>query len=286
MRRSESYFESTDGLRLFHQEWTAHRPKATLVITHGLGEHSDCYEQFANEFKDYDLRIHAWDLRGHGRSQGVRGAISDLYAVAQDFEVFMKYVVKAHELSGPVILMGHSMGGLILLKSLLGLREYLEYPIILSSPFLGVALPVPAWKKSAAVLLAKVVPTLTLDNEIRPEDLVSDPVLWTAYRRDALRHHRISSGLYESAIEAIENVFFHAKTFQSPTLVIGSENDPVIDSHEVKNFAAHLKNATAHFYADRRHEVLNDSGREEVVAVVKTFIEEQAKLQVKRRPYL
>lgn len=288
MRRFESSFESIDGLSLYFQEWLPlANPQAHLVITHGLGEYSDCYDAFAQELRDYDLRISAWDLRGHGRSQGVRGAISDFYPICQDLEIFLKSVLKIDSSPTPVILMGHSMGGLILLKSLLGLREYLHLPLILSSPFLGVSLPVPEWKKTASEVLSQLMPTLTLNNEIRPEDLTRDPERLSLYRRDPLRHDRISAGLYESALVAIERVFFQAQAFQGPTLIIGSESDPVVSSPDIQAFAAHLKNPTNQLalLSKRKHEVFNDEGREEAFTILRQFLETQTPLRAKRRPY-
>lgn len=287
MRRTESFFESADGLRLYHQQWFAAHPRAHLIITHGLGEHSDCYDDFARELTDYDLHISAWDLRGHGRSQGPRGAIEDLYVLTQDLEIFVRSILKSVPPQEPVLLMGHSMGALILLKTLLGLREHLHRPLILSSPFLGVALPVPQWKKAASGVLSQVVPALTLTNEIRYEDLSRDPEKLRRYPRDPLRHDRISAGLYESALQAIESVFFHAEAYAGPIFLVGSESDPVVSSGEMRSFASHFVHPDSRLLMlpGRKHEVFNDLGREEAFAALRPFLEKMTGLQPKRRPH-
>jgi alpha-beta hydrolase superfamily lysophospholipase len=287
MLRTESFFESADGLRLYYQEWSSAKPKAHLVITHGLGEHSDCYDDFARELSDFNIRISAWDLRGHGRSQGARGAIADLYQLTQDLEIFLNFALKANQASEPVILMGHSMGGLILLKSLLGLREYLARPLILSSPFLGVALPVPDWKLQASELIAQVAPRFTLDANIPPELLTRVPQKLQYYQRDPMRHQKMSAGLFESALKGIESVFFHAHLYQAPVFMIASETDPVVDSREIRNFARHLTNPANELVLlpGRLHEVFNDIGREEAFAPLKTYLQAQTQLMPKRRPY-
>lgn len=287
MQRTESFFESTDGLRLYYQQWSATHPKAQLVITHGLGEHSDCYDDFARELADYDLKISAWDLRGHGRSQGARGAISDIYQLTQDFETFVNFVLKINRADHPVLLMGHSMGGLVLLKSLLGLRELQTYPLILSSPFLGVALPVPEWKRQASGLISQVAPRFTLDAGLPPELLTRDPNKLRRYQRDSLRHQKISAGLFESALSSIESVFFHANAYAAPTLLIGSESDPVVDSGEIRQLARHLPNSANELVLlpGRLHEVFNDLESEDAFAPLKRFIENHAGLRAKRRPY-
>lgn len=287
MQRTESFFESADGLRLYYQQWSSANPRAQLVITHGLGEHSDCYDDFARELADYDLKVSAWDLRGHGRSQGARGAIADIYQLTQDFEIFVNFILKLGRANEPVLLMGHSMGGLVLLKSLLGLRELQDRPLILSSPFLGVALPVPEWKRQASGVISQVAPRFTLDAGLPPELLTRDPVKLSRYRRDPLRHQKISAGLFESALSSIESVFFHARAFAAPTLLIGSESDPVVDSREIRQLARHLPNPANEIalLPGRLHEVFNDVGREDAFAPLKRFIESHAGLRPKRRPY-
>lgn len=287
MRRTESYFESADGLRLYYQQWSTAKPQAQIVITHGLGEHSDCYDNFAQQLADCDLKISAWDLRGHGRSQGARGAIEDVYQLTQDLEIFLNFVLKTAQAEYPVILMGHSMGGLILLKTLLGLRQHLVRPLILSSPFLGVALPVPEWKRTASGLIAQVVPRLTLDAEITHDMLTRDPEVLHRYDRDPLRHQRISAGLFESALESIESVLFHSSAYTSPVFMIGPEEDPVVNSLELVQLAKHLPNPQNQLVLlpGRKHEVFNDLGREEAFAPLRLFIEQQTGLQPKRRPY-
>ncbi|MBX3016256.1 MAG: lysophospholipase [Bdellovibrionaceae bacterium] len=287
MQRTESFFESADGLRLYYQQWSATNPRAHLVIIHGLGEHSDCYDDFVHELADYDLRVSAWDLRGHGRSQGARGAIADIYQLTQDFEIFVNFVLKLNRRTEPLLLMGHSMGGLVLLKSLLGLREFQDCPLILSSPFLGVALPVPEWKRQASGVISQVAPRFTLDAGLPPELLTRDPERLRRYQRDPLRHQKISAGLFESAQSAIESVFFHAQAYTAPTLLIGSEADPVVDSREIRQLARHLKNPANELalLPGRLHEVFNDLDREDAFARLKRFLETHASLRPKRRPY-
>lgn len=287
MRRTESFFHSTDGLRLFFQQWGPEQAKANLVITHGLGEHSECYDQFANDLGEYDLCITAWDMRGHGRSQGPRGAISDIYQLTQDLEILLHFILRSQIENRPLILMGHSMGGLVLLKTILGLRQFIKTPLILSSPFLGVSLPVPPWKQVFSSMVATALPQLTLNNEIRFEDLTRDPDRIHAYESDPLRHDKISAGLFESALQAIESVFFHARAYAGPIHLLVSEQDPVVSTLEIRQFAKHFVHPQSRLvlYPDRRHEVLNDLGREESILDIRSFIEKQTGLTPRRRPY-
>lgn len=286
MLRTESYFQSHDGLRLYLQDWMPADPKGHLILTHGLGEHSDCYENFVNELKTSHYRISVWDLRGHGRSQGARGAARDISLFSQDLEILLDRILKICSSKIPVVLMGHSMGGLILLKAVLGQEKLRRLPLVLSSPFLGTSLPIPEWKTSVSKLVAQTLPELTLGNEIDLLDLSRDATVIERYRRDPLRHHRISSGIFESALQSIETIFFRAKYYRGDTFVVTSDQDPVVSSREIQTFFNHLNAPKElHVLPNRRHEVFTDLGKDEAFQLLRNYLERRLEQRPKRRPY-
>ena len=101
---------STEGLKLFVQHWQpAGAARGTVQIVHGLGEHSGRYEGVAETLVAAGWRVVAHDLRGHGRSEGPRGGIADSDSMPADVVAVMDAVRQ----SGPHVLLGHSLGGLI-----------------------------------------------------------------------------------------------------------------------------------------------------------------------------
>src|SRR3954463_7834072 len=109
MRRTEGHFRGTNQLELFYQTWWAQRPRGTLVVTHGLAEHSDCYDVFAGRLNSPDWNIFAHDLRGHGRSEGKRGLVRSFDEYALDLIAFLKFLEGEYQIhKGPVVLLGHS----------------------------------------------------------------------------------------------------------------------------------------------------------------------------------
>lgn len=274
----EGFFKGSAGTELFFQTWQASALKGHLVVTHGHGEHSDCYRQMAEDLlADLPLKIWAWDWRGHGRSQGPRGAASDFSIYTQDYEIFLRKVVQIDELKQPVILMGHSMGGLIQLKTLLGYPDWQIHPQILSAPLLGLALAVPKWKEKLSRIMYDLLPEITLDNELRFEDLSSDPKVLQSYRRDPFRHQKISAGVYEASLIAIQNVLSNAHKFHAPLLVFCSDNDPVVSTEKVAVFFEKVKSPekTLKLFPGRKHEVINDLGREDAISLMTQFIKQQ-----------
>src|SRR6476659_5659339 len=109
----ETTFAARDGLHLYAQSWRPDGPsKAAFVIVHGLKDHSSRYAAVASELASRGYSVHAFDLRGHGRSEGQRVWVSPFERYVDDLEDFIHRVEHA-EAGKPVFLFGHSMGGAI-----------------------------------------------------------------------------------------------------------------------------------------------------------------------------
>src|SRR5687767_2689294 len=142
---AEVWLEREDGARLFiRAAGSAEAPRATLILTHGLGEHSNRYGHVATEFVARGWRVIAWDLRGHGRSSGARGDVlayesfvEDLAAVAERFRTE----------GCPLFFYGHSLGGQITLR-FLQTTPIACQGAIAASPWLQLAFD-PPWCKLA-----------------------------------------------------------------------------------------------------------------------------------------
>lgn len=278
MKRFESFFEGLSKLQLFYQTWEAENVRANLVITHGHGEHSEAYARFVEDLGELPIKIWAWDWRGHGRSQGARGAVPDFYVYTQEYELFLRRIVEIEKSKVPTILMGHSMGALIQLKTMLGC-ELVSATQILSSPFFDVSMPVPAWKRTLSRAILGIYPQLTLNSQIRFEDLISIPELQEDYRRDPYRHQMICPGAFEGALQSGQSVLKQAANFTGPCLCIGPERDPVVATDRFREFfkATGSRDKRLRLYKGRMHEVLNDRGREEPIALIREFILERLK---------
>lgn len=274
-KRAESFFQGSKKTRLFYQLWQPAQVKGHLVITHGQAEHSGCYNRLIEGIKDLSLAVYAWDLRGHGRSDGQRGFARDFDEYTKDFEAFLLHIRNQHDLyPEDIMLLGHSMGGLIQLKTLLDNPHWNFKAQILSSPMLGVAVEVPLYKDLAALVFSKLMPSITLGNEIKYSDLTRDEEVIKEYHSDFLRHDRISSGAYLGAVSAIETLRENIGKIKVPTLWQMPENDPIVGSHTGKKLFLKLgsQNKILKIYPDRKHEIFNDLGREEVFKDIHDFI--------------
>lgn len=267
MRSSEAFFTGYQDTRLFYQFWEAKNFKANLIITHGHGEHSECYLRVIEALSDLPLRIFAWDLRGHGRSDGLRGYALNFEDYNRDYEALMMHLQREHQIfEKPLFLLAHSMGALIQLKAL---TENLQWPVTaqaLSSPMMGIAVDVPFAKELAAIAFRVMLPKVTMGNELTYSDLSRDPLIHKEYDRDVLRHAQMSSGVYLGSLATMELVKSKTKRIQVPTLIQITDKDQVVSTEKNLELFKKLgaQDKILKIYKGHKHELFNDLGREEV----------------------
>ncbi len=281
--RSESFFSGYDGAKLFLQKWTAPDAKGTILITHGQGEHSDCYLRLIYALDGLGAgrgwNFIAWDLRGHGKSEGLRGYAKDFDEYILDYKVFLDLALGLHEVhSKPVVLLGHSMGGLVQTCAL-SEKKHLNDIItaqILSSPLYDVALEVPKWKDKGAELINSFLPKLTLHNEITNNLLTRDLEVIREYEQDIYRHNRISPGVYLGFKREFQRIISKAGDINIPTLLHISDADPVVSSTSALKFfdALSSENKTLKIFEGAQHELYNDLVRAGVFKAVIDFLKQ------------
>ncbi|HEX6350553.1 MAG TPA: alpha/beta hydrolase [Candidatus Dormibacteraeota bacterium] len=250
---------SLDGTHLFWRAWEVESPRATFAVIHGLGEHSGRYDRFANAMAQRRFSTFAVDLRGMGKSEGLRGHVERWSDWVQDAAALVN-MVQDHPSAGEVIPVGHSFGGVLLLSAVL--REaILTRRFVLSSPALEPRIRVPGWKLTLGRLTSNLLPRLTMSNEVDPAAVSRDPAVVKAYRTDRLVHDKISSRLFTEWTAACAEVYRRADEIRTPLLLILGAADPLIDPAGGRRLAERIGSATevtVREYADRYHEPFND----------------------------
>ncbi len=276
-KRSEGYFRGKDDFELFFQSWTDSKPAATLVVTHGMGEHSECYKRLVEGLQGENLRIIVWDLRGHGRSDGKRGVIQDFSDFSDDLGVLLNYI-QSDISKDPIVLLGHSMGGLITLKTLAS-QETHAVCAALSSPLLDVAVNVPEVKKVGARYLAQYLPTITMWNEINDRDLTHDKAVIEEFRKDPLRHDRVSPRLYLEMVANCESIKQEADKIKLPIFFQLSGKDKIVSTKAALDFFDAMKSSEKEYkiYENSHHEIYNDIERDLVFEDLKKFLKKYIK---------
>jgi alpha-beta hydrolase superfamily lysophospholipase len=253
-------------VRLYTQCWLPDEdPKAVVVISHGLAEHSGRYHALAERLVARGYAAYAMDHRGHGRSSGARANIQRFAHVVADFDTFAGHAAREHP-GLPVFVLGHSMGGAIAFASASRLQDSL-CGLVLSAPALGVGDTVPPLKLALVRLLSAVAPgvgALTL-----PSNSISrDPEVVRAYEADPLVFHKaIPARTLVELLQAMATFPELAVRFHRPVLIQHGRADtlvPLAAAHGVYHAIA-SPDRTIKLYDGLYHEVYNEPERELVI---------------------
>ena len=267
---------AADGTRIHYLTWSVRSPRALLLLSHGLGEHAGRYAPFAAALAAHGIAVSALDHRGHGRSAGPRGHVARFSLFADDFEAFRKAATAKHP-DLPVFVLGHSLGGLIVIRWLQAHRAEPVRGVILSAPLLGVALKVPGWKLALSGFLSRWLPKLPFTSEIHPEKLSSDEAYIRSYHDDPLVHSRVTPRLYTELTAASEAALAECSALEAPpVLALIPGDDRIVDAAATSRFAESLPGEVRVLhYPEMRHEVLNEADRARPIADVIGWIEEK-----------
>ncbi len=265
-----------DKSKLFLQRWMRKDATAWLFLTHGQAEHSGCYERFVAGMTDAKVNVLGWDLRGHGRSEGRRGYAQEFMDYVRDYALVLEHCKKELFVDLPWFATGHSMGALITLRYLSDQLDENCKGVLLSSPFLGIKIPVPTWKSGAAQILNLVAPQLTLPNGLDYHHLTSDKSLFAEYENDPLRHDKISSGVFLGLDSAFRYCLDLAPRAKWPLLLQYSAHDKVVTAEKSKELFELWGGKKEIFtYENSEHEIYNDIEREQVFEKCRSFLDRE-----------
>lgn len=220
--------------------------------------------------------VHAYDHRGHGESEGPRNHAPSFDTLLDDLERLLGLVRRAHPSGTPLILLGHSMGGLIV-SGLLALREPPLAAAVLSGPALRAGMSVGRLRRLAAAGLARIFPRLRFDAGFEPEWLSRDPAVVQAYVADPLISTALSVRLATELLRAAERVRAQAERIRTPLLIVHGEDDRVCSIEGSRELYAALGPALCELrgYPGLRHEVLNEPEAERVLEDIHAWIEKR-----------
>ena len=256
------------ALRVFHQRHWApdgQDPAGILLVVHGLQEHSGRYEGLAAAALASGLAVGAVDLIGHGKSPGRRGHIDSFEADHLGAVDAMVRRVERERPDVPLVLVGHSLGGLIaarwaqrrvFARRLRGL--------VLISPFVEPRVPIPGFKRAVARALENVLPSLRFATGIADELIFRDPTERSRFADDPLVQRKISLGHWASLTGERERLAADAADLEIPTLFLLAGDDRVVSTDAARELAGRMPAATIVEYPEAFHALLHDPLASEV----------------------
>lgn len=274
----EGSYEGGAG-KIHYRAWAADAPRWALLLAHGFGDHSGRWERYARRLLAAGGTVLACDHAGHGRSDGPRASIADFDAAARDY----LGLLSTPELPAgvPVLLAGHSMGGLIAARAAM-LAERELGGVILSSTLLG------PWPQASAALTSReasaTLPTAAvghplLDGSARldPTALSRDPEIVRLFVADDLCYAGAFPTPTLRAWLRLQELLADAPagSIDAPTLYLHGGADPLLRHRESVATLARLvaEDLEVRVFARTRHSIYNEINRDEVFATLTRFIE-------------
>jgi alpha-beta hydrolase superfamily lysophospholipase len=274
IRREEDRLRVADGTSLLWRCWLPGEARRVVLLVHGLAEHSGRYDAVGSWFAAHDSAVHAFDLRGHGASEGSLERRDAMSVLGEDLLCVVERLRKDHA-DLPIVLVGHELG------ALLGLRGLADRTLAADAAVTSGAALEPGGSlvptRNAAKWLARIAPGLCLATGIRPDTLSRDPLVARAYRDDPLVRRRLPVALSVALASALRSGSAFASAIRVPVLLLHGEADllcPVAGSRHC--YAALNGGGNAlRLYPQLRHEIFNEPEGEEVLADALRWVEER-----------
>jgi alpha-beta hydrolase superfamily lysophospholipase len=263
MQLREEKLQSKDGLILHGKCWLPEtKPEKIICLVHGHGEHIGRYEELAAFFNSHNIGVYGIDMRGHGLSEGKRGHIPSYELVMSDIEELMKWARIEHH-DAQLILYGHSLGGNYVTHFALS-NEIKELAgVVISAPWLELALVPPKSKVALANFARRIYPSLLNSTGLDPNGLSHDQAIIDKYINDPLVHDQISANLFYKATMSGANSLEKAANLRLPALIMHGSEDPITSAKASQKFAEKA-GITFKLWEGMKHEIHNEIGKEEV----------------------
>ncbi|MEX2181542.1 MAG: lysophospholipase [Gemmatimonadaceae bacterium] len=244
-----------DGTRVAVRRWQAGaRPRGLVLIVHGLGEHSGRYANVAAALRGWGWDAAGFDQRGHGLSDGRRGGLRTADDPFADLALVVDHL---RPTGGPLVLLGHSMGGAIAARFVAEHRRRVD-GLVLTSPALDAGLN--AFQRLQLVVGHALAPDLALGNGLDSNFIAHDAAVVRAYRADALVHDRVTARLARVIVASGAAAVAAAPRWTVPTLLLYSGADRLVAARGSDAFAAAAPPSVveAERFDALYHEILNE----------------------------
>lgn len=274
MLHQEYIWHAFDNTKLFAQSWqTKEKPKVVINLIHGLGEHSGRYSQWSEWFQNQNCAVLAFDLRGHGRSEGKRGYTPSYQHLMKDIDLLLK---KSQLLfpDCPKILYGHSLGGNLALNYVITHHPHIE-GIISTSPLLRLFQQPPEWQTLLVKNIIRIYPSFLAKTRLKASDISHNPEVVKKYKNDPLVHDLITARLYFEIQGASRLILSNKHKVSVPLLLMHGTSDRITSYNASCQFANNTSsNTTFKGWTGMYHELHNENNNVEVFNFIVNWIDQ------------
>jgi alpha-beta hydrolase superfamily lysophospholipase len=266
MKHSEGRITGCDGGSLYTQNWQPETDcRAVILLAHGMGEHCGRYVEFAEFFVARGFAVYALDHVGHGKSDGTPGFVPRFSDFVDSLKIYADEVKSAHP-DKPLILVGHSMGGLI---STLFVQQHGEMldACVLSGPALTVAIEIGGFQQFMMNLLSAIAPKLGV-MQLDASGVSRDPEVVKKYIEDPLVFSgKIPSRTAKELLGMMPQAMANAASIKLPMLIMHGTADELTAVDGSKELYEKISSNEKHLilYDGLYHEIFNEPEREKVM---------------------
>lgn len=271
MMKKEFSWQSNSSLNIYAQEWEPEiESRGSIALVHGLGEHINRYDHVANFFNRSGFGFVAFDLPGHGKSDGVRGHFKSYDDVMNNIDRLIEETKKRYP-GKPCFLYGHSLGGNLVLYYALSRNPELA-GVIATSPGLAADTPLPAWKTALGRIMYRIYPSFQMENGLDLDRLSRDPAIKAAYIADPLVHSKASARLGMDLFDHGQWILDNAEKFPLPLLLMQGSEDHLVNVKSTIALSKRVPNITFKMWEGSYHELHNEPNKAEVLDYMLNWI--------------
>jgi len=268
MKYKQDFFKGIRDTNIYYQCWLPEEsPKAIILLVHGLVEHSGRYMNMVNYFVPKSYAVYGFDHIGHGKTPGQRTRIDQFKDFTDNIKIYFDHIQSWYQ-GLPIILFGHSMGGLISTNYLLDYQSELSAAVLSGPPLI---LP-DIVSRTVSGLIAKFAPWLGL-LRINPNDVCRDQKVVQAYIDDPLVYNgRISAKLLTEIVKGMQRANDEANIINLPICIVHGGADKLADpaGSQMLFDKVSSKQKFIKIYDGLYHEVLNEPEHPEVLKDIDT----------------
>ena len=265
MTHTEGTFIGAAGHEIYWQAWVPDQPKALVVLAHGLHEHSGRYQHVAERLTRAGYAVYTVDHEGHGRSGGTRGNVVTMAGVLGDLDHVRRAAQEQHP-GLPVVVLGHSMGGLIALDYVVSHGQDGLAALVLSAAAVDTS-SAGGLQVKLAPLVGRVAPNLGV-MVLGAEKVSRDPVVVKDYENDPLNHNgKVRARTGAEMLLSVQRVVEALPRLDLPVLVMHGTADQLVpvQGSELIHDRIGSSDKTLKTYDGLYHEIFNEPEREQVL---------------------
>jgi acylglycerol lipase len=290
MRQVSGTLVGQQGLKLVSMAWLPEsKPKAVAVVVHGYGEHMGRYRHVVEALLERDYAVYGLDHRGHGQSEGVRAHVEHFDYFVDDLRLLVRQAQQSQP-DLPLVMIGHSMGGLIAARYALRYQSDLAALVLSGAALLPGAVNPLLVKLSG--LIARIAPRLPVaPPPVEGLTILSrDPAIIEAFTSDALCYKgKMRARIGYEILQAMGNTLSRARELQVPVLIMHGADDKYTNPQGSVQLhdGASSPDKTLKLWPDCRHEIFNELEKTIIIAYMLDWLDarvprtvsQQARLQ-------